>query len=62
MARRLRGLTAATGLDEQVPLDHVAARLAGILERAHELAAGILDGGLTHLMAPRRFNRLFKVP
>jgi hypothetical protein len=39
----------------------VALRLTGLLERAYELSAGILEGGLLHRAAPQRFDRLFKL-
>jgi putative cardiolipin synthase len=61
VARRLRELTVGTRVDETIPLDHVALRLTGLLERAYELSAGILDGGLLHRAAPQRFDRLFKL-
>lgn len=61
VARRLRELTAGTELDERMPVEHPAARLSGVFDRAYELGAGILGGGLLQLGAPRRFDRLFKV-
>jgi phosphatidylserine/phosphatidylglycerophosphate/cardiolipin synthase-like enzyme len=61
LARRLQEMTAGTELADRLPLDHLAARLAGILDRAHELSAEILYGGLFHRDAPRRFDRLFKL-
>jgi hypothetical protein len=61
LTRRLQELTAGTELADRVPLDHLAARLADLLDRAHDLSAGVLDGGLLHLDAPRRFDRLFKL-
>jgi putative cardiolipin synthase len=61
LAGRLRELTAGTELADRIPLDHLAVRLADLLDRAHDLSAGILDGGLLHLDAPQRFDRLFKL-
>jgi hypothetical protein len=61
LAQRLRELTAGSNLEERVPLDHVAARLGGLLERAHGLSAGVLDGGLWCRDSARRFDRLFKL-